>query len=320
MARKFMQNGRDTTGTWMTLLQIQYAVAVSEFKSINAAAKSIYISQSNMSTAIKDLEDELGVTLFERTNRGITLTDDGKEFMSYARNILLQYHLMESRFTVANCSKYHFSVVMHHSTYTAKLFAELVKEFGMEDYDFSIFETTTENVIKEVKEGKSELGILYISSFSEMVYEKKFTEAGLKFRLLEECPVYAYINKKHPLAEKEVVTMEELENYPCLFFEQGDNSLYFYEEIVSAYQHKNVIKTSDRATTIDLLNTLDAYSIGIGMTSNSLMQNSIKAVKIKSDEKIKAGYVSRNNENLSILGERYITKIKNYLHSDAVVK
>lgn len=304
----------------MTLLQIQYAVAVAEFKSINSAAKSIFISQSNMSTAIRDLEDELGVTLFERTNRGITLTDDGKEFISYARNILVQYHLMESRFTTTNNSKYHFSVVMHHSTYTARLFAELIKEYGMADYDYSIFETTTENVIKEVKEGKSELGILYISSFSELVYEKKFAEAGLAFHLLEECPVYAYINKNHPLAERDVLSMEELENFPCLFFEQGDNSLYFYEEIVSAYQHKNVIKTSDRATTIDLLNTLDAYSIGIGMTSNSLMQDSIKAVKIKSSEKIKAGYVSRNNENLSPLGEHYIRKIRDYLDSDAVVK
>lgn len=304
----------------MTLSQIRYAVAVSEIKSINATARSLYISQSSLSTSIKELEDELGVELFRRTNRGITITDEGEEFVSYARNVLLQYDLLQSKFLRENREKYHFGVTMHHSTFSVRLFAEIVKEFGMHDYSYSIFETTTKNVIEDIKNGKSEVGMLYVSSFNETMYEKSFSEAGLKFHVLAECPVFAYINKNHPLAGRSEVTLEELEEYPCLLFEQGDSSFYFYEEIISAYEYKNVIRTSDRATTIDLLNSLDAYSIGIGMASNSQMESTTTVVRIKSEEKIKAGYLTRKQEKLSLPGERYVEKMREYHNSDEVVR
>lgn len=304
---------------YMTLLQMKYAVAVAEIKSINAAAKSIFISQSSLSATIKELEQELGVELFERTNRGITVTEEGKEFVAYARNVLLQYNLLEERFSSDNRKRYHFCVSMHHSTFTVSLFAEIVKEFGMQEYSYSIFETTTENVIKDVQSGKSELGILYISSFSEKIYEKIFAEAGVAFHVLAECPVYAYISKNHPLANRKEILMEELEDYPCLLFEQGDNGFYFYEEMISEYEYKNVIKTSDRATTIGLLNDLDAYSIGIGITSDRLLQDSIQVVKIRSEERIKAGYLIRINEKLSIPGDKYLKKIQDCLNLDVIV-
>lgn len=303
----------------MTLAQLKYVVTVAEIKAINAAAKAIYISQSSLSAAIRDLEQEIGVDLFERTNRGIVVTEEGNDFIVYAKNILFQYNLLEARYFSSDRKRYNFCVSMHHSTFTVRLFAEVVKKFGMHDYEYSIFETTTENVIKDVQTGKSELGILYISSFSEKIYEKIFNNAGVDFHVLAECPIYAYINKHHPLAGKVEVTMEELEDYPCLLFEQGDNGFYFYEEMISEYEYKNVIKTSDRATTIGLLNDLDAYSIGIGITSDKLLQDSIKVVKITSEEKIKAGYLIRKNEKLSIPGEEYMRKIRDCLNSDMVV-
>ena len=209
---------------------------------------------------------------------------------------------------------------MHHSTFSVQLYADIVKEFGMQEYTYSIFETTTKNVIEDVRNGKSELGMLYISAFNEAVYEKSFEEAGLNFHLLAECPVYAYINKNHPLAGREEVTLEELEDYPCLLFEQGDSSYYFYEEIISAYEYKNVIRVSDRATAIDLLNSLNAYSIGIGMTMSSQMGTTTTAVKIDSQEKIKAGYLTRKSENLSLPGESYVKKMREFLNSDIVRK
>lgn len=297
----------------MTLTQIKNAVAVAEIKSINATAKSLFISQSSLSSSIKELEDELGVELFQRSNRGITLTEDGKEFVSYARNVLLQYNLLEARFSPENKEKFHFGVTLHHCTFAGKIFAEVVKEFGMQEYTYSVFETTTQKVIEDIREGKSEIGFLYISAFNQKVYEKTFAESGLEFHILAECPVYAYVSKDHPLAGKSEISFEELEEYPCLLFEQGDSSFYFYEEIISAYRYKNVIRTSDRATTIDLLNALHAYSIGVGMASNRQMRDSIVVVKIDSTEKIKAGYLVRKKEKLSLPGERYIEKIRDYL-------
>lgn len=304
----------------MTLTQIKNAVAIAEIKSINATAKSLFISQSSLSSSIRDLEDELGVELFYRTNKGITLTEDGKDFVAYAKNVLLQYNLLEARFSAEQKEKYHFGVTLHHCTFAIRLFAEVVKEFGMQEYTYSIFETTTQRVIEDIKDRKSEVGILYISAINQIVYDRLFHEAGLEFHVIEECPVYAYISKEHPLAGRNEVSLEELEEYPCLMFEQGDNSFYFYEEIISTYEYKNVIRTSDRATTIDLLNTLHAYAIGIGMATNTLMENSIVVVKIRSEERIKAGYLMRKNEKLSLPGELYIKKMTEYLKSVNVIK
>lgn len=299
----------------MTLTQIEYAVEVAEIKSINAASRALYVSQSSLSTSIKELEEELGVELFKRTNRGITVTDAGEEFISYARNILLQYNLLESKFSKKNKNRYRFSVSMHHSTFSVQFFAEIIKEFGMQNYSYSLYETTTKNVIDDLRNGKSELGMLYISDFNDAIYRKSFEEAGLSFHTLAECPVYAYINKNHPLSNRDEVTLEELEDYPCLLFEQGDSSFYFYEEIISEYEYKNVIRVSDRATAIDLLNCVNAYSIGIGMITKSQLESSTIALKIRSSEKIKAGYLTRKASNLSPPGKCYIEKMKNFFMS-----
>ncbi len=296
----------------MTFNQLVYVVEVSKTKSINATARALYVSQSSVSTSIKELEDELGILIFNRTNRGISTTKEGEMLIQSANHILQQWKSLKERYTGEGMHKQHFSVVMHHSTFATQAYAKIVKEFGLAGYEYSIYETKTKEVLEQVNNGKSELGILYISNYNQDYYEKVLREMNLCFCPIAEYEVCAYIGKSHPLVGKQEVTLEELEQYPCLIFDQDENSsFYFYEEMISTYQYKNVIRTSDRATTIDLLQALDGYSIGIGTVGDETSVNGIQTVKIKTEERIHVGYLIRKGSQLSDIAEKFVAYFKN---------
>lgn len=292
----------------MTLNQLLYVVEVSKSRSINATARALFVSQSCVSASIKELEDELGILIFNRTNRGITLTKDGEAFVHYAHSILEQCKLLTEKYLGREKHKRHFSVAMHHSTFAVKAFAGIVKEFGLQDYEYSIYETKTQTVLERVNSAKSELGILYISTYNWDYYEKAFKELKLKFHSIAEYGVYAYVGERHPLASEDEIELAKLEKYPCLIFDQEENSsFYSYEEIISAYEYKNVIRTSDRATEIDLLQELDGYAIGIGTANGEKTMSGIRAIKIRTDEKITVGYLIREGSALSEIAERFVS-------------
>lgn len=291
----------------MTLNQLIYVSEVSKTKSINATAHMLFVSQSGISTAIKELEEELGIRIFNRTNRGITTTKDGETFIRYADNVLLQYKLLEENYFGKEKHKQHFSVAMHHSTFAARVFAQVVKEFGLGDYEYSIYETQTKEVLEQVRSAKSELGILYISTFNQDYYEKTFKELNLIFKSIAEYEVCVYVGEKHPLASEDEIELSRLEEYPCLIFDQGESSsFYFYEEMISAYEYKNVIRTSDRATTLELIRELDGYSVGIGTVKDEKSLEGITAIKIRTDERIAVGYLMRGDSCLSEAAMRFI--------------
>ncbi len=298
----------------MTIAQLKYVTEVAKTKSINAAAQSLFISQSGLSTAIKELEEELEITIFNRTNRGISITADGETFIRYANNVLLQFKFMEEKYFGNDEVKTSFSVSMHHSTFATKIFAEVIKAYGMKEYEYSLYETTTKSVLDNICRSKSELGVLYISSFNRDYYEKVFKELNLEFEVLGTFPVCAYVGENHPLAGRKEILLSELEEYPCLIFDQDEeSSFYFYEEIISASEYKNVIKTSDRGTTLELLRELDGYSVGIGTFYDEKLDKGLTAISIKTDERIDVGYIKRKNSKLSELGEEYIRLFGEYV-------
>ena len=298
----------------MTIAQLKYVTEVAKTKSINAAAQSLFISQSGLSTAIKELEEELEITIFNRTNRGISITADGETFIRYANNVLLQFKFMEEKYFGNDEVKTSFSVSMHHSTFATKIFAEVIKAYGVKEYEYSLYETTTKSVLDNICRSKSELGVLYISSFNRDYYEKVFKELNLEFEVLGTFPVCAYVGENHPLAGRKEILLGELEEYPCLIFDQDEeSSFYFYEEIISASEYKNVIKTSDRGTTLELLRELDGYSVGIGTFYDEKLDKGLTAISIKTDERIDVGYIKRKNAKLSELGEEYIRLFGEYV-------
>ena len=194
----------------MTLAQLRYTIAITKAGSMNEAAKSLYISQPSLSTAIRELEAETGVEIFRRTNRGIAVTPAGEEFLGYARQVVEQYELMEAKYISKEQSRKKFSVSMQHYTFAVNAFVELVKQFGMDEYEFAVHETKTHQVIEDVRNFKSEIGILYVNDFNRKVLTKMFHEYGLEFHELLNCRIYVYMWKGHPLAKREKITLEEL--------------------------------------------------------------------------------------------------------------
>lgn len=297
----------------MTLQQLKYVITLADYNSMNKAAKALFISQPSLSSAIKELENEIGIELFRRTNRGIIMTLEGEEFLGYARQVVEQYQLIENRFVDKKSVKKKFSVSTQHYTFAVKAFVEMVKQFGMDEYEFAVHETKTYEVIEDVKNFRSELGILYLSDFNRKVITKILNENNLEFKELFQCKTYVYLWKDNPLAKKSLITMEDLLDYPCLSFEQGTyNSFYFAEEVLSTYEYKRIIKANDRATVLNLMVGLNGYTLCCGIICEELNGGDYIAVPLDSDEIMTIGYIARKDVGLSHLGKKYLEELQNY--------
>lgn len=280
---------------------------------MNLAAKNLFVSQPNLSSAIKELEEELQIIIFKRTNKGVEITQEGEEFLAYARQILNQVELLEDKYINHNIKK-KFGVSTQHYSFAVKAFVEMVKKFDMNQYEFAIRETRTNDILEDVKVGRSEIGILFINNFNEKVITKLLKTNELKFTELIKCKGYVYLWNKHPLAGNRVITMKELSEYPCLSFEQGENnSFYFAEEILSTYNYPKVIKACDRATMLNLMRGLNGYTLCCGIICEELNGGDYIAVPLETEEEMRIGYVIRKNSIISNIGNMYINEIKKYL-------
>ena len=241
------------------------------------------------------------------------VTPEGEEFLGYARQVVEQYQLIETRYVEKKEIKKKFSVSMQHYTFAVNAFVEMVKQFGMDEYEFAIHEEKTYEVIEDVKNFKSEIGILYLNDFNRKVLSKLFQEYGLEFHEILKCGVYVYLWKGHPLAQREEIALEELEQYPCLSFEQGDyNSFYFAEEVLSTYEYKQLIKANDRATMLNLMVGLNGFTLCSGIICEELNGSDYCAVKLKSDEVMTIGYLSRKGTAISPLGQKYLEELAKF--------
>lgn len=297
----------------MTLVQLKYVITVAGQNSLNDAAKVLFISQPSLSSAIRSLEKEIGFDIFIRSKNGITLTSKGTEFIGYAKSVMEQYELLDAKYISQIDVKKTFSVSMQHYTFAVNAFVELVKQYGMDEYEFEVHETKTHEVIEDVKNRKSEIGILYLNNFNRNVLNKLFAEYELQFQPLLECGVYVYMWKGHPLAERNEIALEELDEYPCLGFAQGEhNSFYFAEEVLSTYRYKRFIRANDRATLLNLMVGLNGYTLCSGIICEDLNGKDYCAVKLKSDERMTIGYISRKDAPLSAIGQKYLEEIAKY--------
>ena len=300
----------------MTLLQLKYVITIADCGSMNEAAKRLYLSQPSLSETVMSLEEEVGIEIFIRTNRGIKTTVEGEEFLAYARQVVEQYRLLDDKYISRTKSRKKFCVSMQHYTFAVKAFVEVAKQFGLDEYEFAVRETKTAEVIEDVKNFKSEVGILYRNEFNGKVLDKLFERNELEFHELFTCNTCVYLWNGHPLAENERVTMEELEEYPCLSFEQGlNNSFYLSEEVLSTYNYKRIIKINDRATALNLMVGMNAYTLCSGIICEELNGSEYSAIPLDRDEKMTIGYVARKGINLSKLGKRYIDELMKYKNS-----
>lgn len=297
----------------MTLNQLKYVIALSEENSINEAAKKLFISQPALTAALKALEEEVGFDIFLRTKSGISLTVKGSEFLGYAKSVIEQYDMLDAKFISGKNAKRTFHVSMQHYTFAVNAFVEVIKQYGMEEFEFEIHETKTHEVIDNVKNQKSEIGVLYLNDFNRSVLTKIFNEAGLEFTPLFDCGIYAYMSKSNPLSKRKLITMKDLDDYPCLAFAQGDyNSFYYAEEVMSTYDYKQVVRANDRATLLNLMVGINGYTLCSGIICEDLNGTDYCAVKLKTKETMTIGYISRKSAVLSELAEKYVAELSKY--------
>lgn len=297
----------------MTLQQLRYAVAIADHKSMNKAAAELFITQPSLSSTIKDLENEIHIEIFSRSNRGIAITPEGEEFLGYARQMLDHYRLIEERYVENALSKKKFSVSMQHYTFAVEAFIQMAKKFGMDEYEFAVHETKTSEVIENVRLNKSEIGILYRNEFNGKFIDKILKENDLEFIPLFDCKIYVYLSKTNPLAKRQVIDFEDLQKYPCLSFEQGDNnSFYFAEEVFSTYDYRQIIKADDRATLLNLMVGLNGYTLCSGIICEELNGGEYAAVPLNTKETMTIGYIKHKRMPLSILGQEYIEELLKY--------
>lgn len=297
----------------MTLLQLKYIVTAAAAGSISEAAKQLYIAQPSLTSAIKELESELGITVFRRTNKGILLSAEGEEFLGYARQVIEQTNLIEARYLGAAPVKHQFCVSAQHYSFAVEAFVALLQQYGGEEYDFRIRETQTYELIEDVAKLRSEVGVLYLNRFNETVLRKTIREHDLKFHRLFIAKPHVFVSSFSPLAKKRSVTLEELAPYPRLSYEQGEhNSFYFSEEILSTLESKKDIMVSDRATLFNLLIGLNGYTICSGVISEALNGKNIVAVPLAVDDYMEIGYLTHSRVGPGRFGVLYIEELKRY--------
>ena len=298
----------------MTLQQLKYIVTVAETGNITEAAKRLFISQPSLTNAVRELENEMQVTIFNRTNKGVVVTNEGDVFLSYARQILEQVGLLEEKYLNVKERRPRFSVSCQHYSFAVNAFVDVIKMFDADQYDFTLRETQTYEIIEDVSKLRSEIGILYVSSKNEEIIGKLLKQNDLEFQELFVAKPHVFICSKHPLAERDSIALEELEEYPYLSFEQGEyNSFYFSEEILSTLDRKKNVKVRDRATLFNLVIGLNGYTVSSGVISRELNGENIIAKPLLVDEYMRIGIIRQKNMPLSRYGVLYIEALQKYI-------
>ena len=303
----------------LTIQQLRYAVGIANTGSFNKAAEALFISQPSLTMAVQDLEKQIGITVFNRSNRGVTLTPEGEEFIARANELLNHFKSVVARYDEESQKKKRFAVSTQHYSFAVKSFTNMVKKFNIDDYDFALRETKTKEVIDDVTSLRSEIGIIYLSDFNRKYLTYLLKEHDLVFQKLVVCNAYAYMWKNNPLASKPYVTLEDLSQYPCLSFEQGESgNYYFAEEILSTNEYHRTIKANDRATMLNFMVDLNGYTLCSGIISEEINGSDYVAVPFKdekgeSDRQMEIGYITKKNFMLSTICRIYIREMEDYL-------
>ena len=298
----------------MNITQLKYVLEVTASSSMREASTKLYVTQPALSASIRDLENELGILIFERTNKGISLTEAGREFIGYAKRAVGQYEILEDRYLSKDSDRERFSVSTQHYNFAMKAFTDVIKKMEPDKYVFYIHETKTKEVLDDVRNLRSEVGIISFSGSNEAVIKKLFRDYQLEFTPLMRRDTYVYVWKNHELAGLKEISIEEMREYPCVSFDQtSDSKFYLTEEAMADYAFDKMIKSDDRATSMEIIAELGGYSIGSGMLSedNAILQGLV-AIKLKEEDPLTIGYITRKGSSHSIYGEAYIEELLRY--------
>lgn len=303
----------------MTLQQMKYVLAIADEGSMNKAAEKLFVSQPSLTSAVRELEKESGIQIFVRGSRGVSVTVEGADFLMYVRQVCQQYDILRQKYGGSGNVKRKFGVSTQHYSFAVKAFVEMVKRFGTLNFEFAIRETRTMDVLNDVGSFRSEIGIIYQCDYNRKIIERLLREQELEFVPLIDCRAYVYLWKHHPLVGESSIGIEQLADYPCMVFEQGDGASGFLaEEILTDNDYPRMIRSSDRATQLNLMIGLNGYTLCSGIICEELNGSDFRAVPFREDEHnrntiMEIGYIVKKHSMLSDIGDVYISEVRRYL-------
>ena len=248
------------------LLQLKYAVEVEKTGSISKAAENLYMNQPNLSKSIRELEDDLGIAIFDRTAKGVVPTEKGREFLCYARSILSQIAEMEALYKKSDEKKTRFDLCAPRASYVSQALTEVILSLGPEaDYSIDYREAGAMRTIKQVANGVNQLGVIRYQTIYEPNYLNTLAERSLAYEQVCEFACFAILSAEHPLANLQVVSNRDLAS--CTEVMYGDASIPALpvnqaRELAQAIEAKNTITVYERASQLELISRLKtAYAI-----------------------------------------------------------
>lgn len=276
----------------MTLQQLKCFIVTANSGSIGKAAERLYITKPSLSGILRDLEAEVGGKLLARTSKGTCLTQDGEEFLRYARQVIEQTDLLEKRWVSRKPAKPQLHIISQHYAFAIKAFINMLKKNGIQNYNYSLHEGEAFDIIEEVKLLRSDIGVLCRDKYNRTVIDKLLHEGGLEFHPLFSTEPYVLISALHPLADRTYLTPEDLSEYPRISFfaKSGCDALYFSEDIEalkedrlaeSMDQRVKVISVGDRATMLHLLLGINAHTLTAGLQGIDLYGGRIIALPFR---------------------------------------
>lgn len=309
----------------MTFQQIKYVIEIAGAGSINKAAANLFISQSNLSSAVKELEKELDITIFTRTNRGIAVTDMGREFISFARPLIEQKEKIDEYYSskLQERPKLTFNVSSQRYPFSVKAFLDFLHQRSEDRFEVHIKETDMFQVIEDVFNNKSDVGIIFMSDMTEKFIEKVLRAKGIEFQLLKKVTSRAFLRKEHPLGKRKSLQIWELAAYPYVAFGQENGVSMDYAEEIPLVDFKNMEKLiliHDRATAYNIIANTDAYSIGTGIIPDGFCDSRITTIPITDREErtkhMKIGWIKIKGKQTDPKVEMFIKCLKNQLEDE----
>lgn len=303
----------------MTFQQLTYVVEISKCGSINKAAHKLFLSQSGISTAVRELEQELGIQFFVRSNRGVEFTPEGREFLGYAVSMLEQKRRIEALYGESRnaAAPVHFSVSTQRYPFTDDAFLEMLNHMTDNHYQCTIKDTGMEEVIADVYEHRADVGVIFLSKMTEKIICHLLDSRDLAFHELVSIPPCVFIRKDHPLAQREQITEADLDGYPYVCFEQAQGvAVDFAEEfqVFSLRKPSKCIVINNYFTAISILAQTDAFSTGTGLLVKRLCSSDVITVPLANEPPIRLGWIYPKNAKLTPRTEEFVRLLDESIH------
>ena len=295
----------------MNIQQLRYVVAIANSGTFREAAEKMYVSQPSLSISVRDLEKELGFKIFRRTSSGTFLTRRGMEFYEKAQDVVKGFDVFQNQYASPEEEKKEFSISSQHYDFLPPLMTEFSIRYP-ENKNFRIFESTTVQILDEVAQGHSELGIIYLNRQNTKGIMQRVDKLGLEVVDLIPFQTHIYLRKGHSLAKKKKLVMEDLAQLPTVrFTQEKDEYLYYSENFVDTSSSSQMFNVTDRATLNGILERTDAYATGSGFLDSQSV-NGITVIPLEDNLDNKMVYVKREEVDLSPVAEKFVQVMEAY--------